>query len=88
MLNWLEKGTADSGLTHILAGHGKDFATAFGITSPEDLSKLILDTLGKHVPSDINKTLRIFSDVSWGEFTHDPGIVVATNGYIVTAFPI
>ena len=88
LLNWLEKGTDASGLTHILARHADDFAKVFGITTPEDVSKLILDTLGNQVPGDINKTLRIFSDVSLGEFTHDLGIVVWANGYIVTAFPI
>ena len=61
-LNWLEKGTADSGLVHIMARHADDFAKVFGITSQEDVSKLILDTLGSQTPSGVNKTLRIFSD--------------------------
>ncbi|GAC1566008.1 MAG: hypothetical protein NVS3B14_05750 [Ktedonobacteraceae bacterium] len=87
-LNWLENGTVNSGLIHIIARHADEFAKAFGITNQEDISRLILDMLGSQTPNGMNRALRIFSDVTWGDFTHDLEILEGDNGYIVTSFPV
>ncbi|HLH62624.1 MAG TPA: hypothetical protein VKV20_13150 [Ktedonobacteraceae bacterium] len=86
-INWLETGNLKAGLIHIMARHGSDFADAFGITSEQDVSNLILDTLANRTPVAMQRDAQIFSNVSWGNFIHDLSIVVGDNGFVVTAMP-
>ena len=84
---FLEQGTAESGLQHIMLGHADDFARV-GVTGETRVSKLIIDTLKTQTPvRTLAGGAQVFKVVINGV---DRGlqIVVGSNGYVVTAFPV
>jgi hypothetical protein len=89
-VGFLETGTTASGLLHILAGKTDAFA-GLGI-SPDEIPGLIIDTLRNQIPDKvIPDTVQggfqlVFSKI--GDVTHNWSIIVGSNGYIVTAFPV
>ncbi len=89
---WLEEGNERSGLTHILdggnhrRGHAEHFMNKFGI-SREDVPRFIKDTIteGKLISSapDPNGGYDHIYFYKGGNIK----IVIADDGYIVTAYP-
>jgi len=85
---FLEEGDAESGLSHILAVHGGDFA-ARGILRG-DVPDLVFSaaTEGKLIrTSGSGKNVRNVYEVIYHGKRQRIAVGVSTNGYIVTAFP-
>ena len=84
---FLEQGTAQSGLQHVILGHGDDFAR-IGVSGESNITNLIINTLKTQTAV---RTLaggeQVFKVVVNG-VERGLQIVVANNGYIVTAFPV
>ncbi len=83
---FLERGTVEAGLMHILEGHTADFA-AKGVASQEEIVNLILDTLRTETPvRTVGKSGLVYNVVAKGR-AFLLTIVVGSNGFIVTAYP-
>jgi hypothetical protein len=84
---FLEQGTAESGLQHIMLRHGDDFARV-GVSGESRVTGLIMDALKSQTPV---RTLagggQVFKVVING-VERGLQIVVGSNGYVVTAYPV
>ena len=86
-LVWLEFGTAASGLAHIVARHGSQFAQ-WGLRTGPQISNMIMNAVrtgtvvATHSGGATDYAIRI------GNTIRVVRIVVGSNGYIVTAYPV
>jgi filamentous hemagglutinin len=83
---WLEKGTEESGLQHILEGHAQDFANK-GIPAA-DIPDVIMNAITRGTvvgPSGANGV--VYETVVGGQRLYLL-VVTGNNGYIVTSHPI
>jgi uncharacterized protein YukE len=94
-INWLEEGNPKSGLEHIMngdgtpgdEGHGQDFAN-IGVQGKENVARLIIDTVQNETPvKTMGASGRVYN-VTVNGVLRRILIVVGSNGYIVTAYPI
>lgn len=91
---WLETGGPKAGLEHIMdgdgtpgdLGHAQDFAN-IGVEGEDNVSKLIIDTLEHDTPVATRGSGKIF-DVTVNGVQRQILIVVGSNGFIVTAYPV
>lgn len=83
---WLERGNDESGLAHILNSHGQEFANK-GVP-PDEVSSTVFRALedGKKVGAKRDGT-PIYA-VTYDGKAWDMVVVVGSNGYIVTAYPV
>lgn len=86
-LVWLEVGTAASGLSHIVARHGSQFAQ-WGLRTGPQIANFIMNTVrtgtvvGTHSGGAVDYAVRI------GDRIRVVRVVFGSNGYIVTAYPL
>lgn len=93
-IDWLETGNPKAGLEHIMngdgtpgdMGHAQDFAN-IGVEGEDNVSKLIIDTLRDETPVATRGNGQIF-DVTIDGTERQILIVVGSNGFIVTAYPV
>ncbi len=88
---FLENGKDDSGLRHIITEHASQFNDAFGIKE-EELSSFLYDTIVKGDLVDSFKHYNGKGQVDYHNVYkyyegHKVTIVIAENGYILTAYP-
>lgn len=81
---WLETGSSSAGFEHILLRHPVEQFSSFGVTSEEELSQLILNTISDSIP---------VGTYGRGGTVYQIGdsylnIVVGSNGYIVDAYNV
>jgi hypothetical protein len=84
---WLEQGTPSAGLRHIMSGHAADFARV-GVTTESDVSTLVMDTLRTKTPVQVEANGGQIFRVMMGGTERDLRIVVGSNGFVVTAYPV
>lgn len=84
---WLETGNATAGLMHIMARHGAQFAT-LGLTSAQQVTQMIIRTLAAGTPVAVGARGAMDFLVRIGGDERLIRIVVASNGFIVTAHPL
>jgi hypothetical protein len=84
---FLEQGTSDAGLQHILEEHSLEFADQ-GIQQNQ-IPDLIIKALtkGKAVGYQGKKQTRVIYEVNFNGKTHYIALTVSDNGYIVGANP-
>lgn len=90
-LIFLEEGNKRSGLTHIQGSHGDDFVRAFG-EKARSLTTFLYEAITSW------KLIGSYEDTKRGKYSlinfyrsdgeHVIKLVIANNGYIVSAFPI
>ena len=88
-LVWLETGTLQAGLKHILAKHLKDFMTAFQLEEkdiPLFLESIV--TYGKVISNLPSKNANGFDRIYEYKGNYYMFAGIGDNGFIVTAFPI
>lgn len=79
---WLEKGTSETGLLHIMLKRWEQLAKA-GYKDGEQVSKLILETISNNKPIGTKGAEGLAYEVK-GQ-TNYLNVVIAKNGYIITA---
>jgi Domain of unknown function (DUF4157) len=84
---WLETGSVSAGLVHIMQRHGSQFA-AWGLRTQQQVGQLIINTLGTRTPMATQAGGAFDFAVRVGAQERFLRIVVASNGYVVTAHPI
>jgi len=82
---WLEYGTAASGLLHILKTHLTDFWLAFGLKEPTEIAELIMEAVQNSPVYSYDPQKDLYVYQIGNRFL---GVVIGSNGYIVTAHPI
>lgn len=84
---WIETGTEQAGLRHIMQRHGAQFAQ-LGVRTEQEVAELVERTLATKVP------VRAVGTAGGGDFAgvlqggRDLRIVVGNNGFVVTAHPL
>jgi hypothetical protein len=84
---WLEKGSAQAGLEHIMTGHASQFAK-LGVNGEQNVVKLIVETLKTKTPISVDATGGQVFKVIMGGAEREMKIVVGSNGFVVTAYPL
>lgn len=84
---WLEKGSASSGLQHIMTEHGADFANV-GVNGESNVARLIQDTVTTKMPSRMLGRDGFVYRVVLGGVERELRVVVGSNGFVVNAFPM
>ena len=88
-LLWLETGTIQAGLKHILAKHLQDFTTAFKLEEkdiPQFLENIV--TYGEVISNVPSKNANGFDRIYDYEGNYYMFAGIGSNGFIVTAFPV
>jgi hypothetical protein len=85
---WLEAGGATAGLTHIMQRHGSQFAARWGLTSPEQVVRFIINTVATQAPVATQEGGVFEYLIRTGGVERLLRIVIGSNGFIVTAYPI
>ena len=70
-----------------MAGHEADFARV-GVTSESDVSTLVMDTLKTKTPVRVESDGGQIFRVMMGGKERNLRIVVGSNGFVVTAYPV
>lgn len=86
-LVWLERGTAAAGLTHIIQGHGSQFAQ-WGLRTGPQIANFIMNTVRTGTPIATHPGGAADYAVRVGNTIRVVRIVIGSNGFIVTAHPL
>lgn len=81
---WLETGSSSAGFEHILLRHPVEQFSSFGVTSEEELSQLILNTISDSIPVGTYGSGGTVYQIGDSYLN----IVVGSNGYIVDAYNV
>lgn len=84
---WLETGSVGAGLTHIMNRHGSQFA-AWGLRSSQQVGQFLIDTVRTLTPVATQPGGAFDFAVRVGGAERLLRIVIASNGFIVTAHPL
>ena len=85
---WLENGSDQAGLTHIINRHMDDFVNAIGLTK-EALPKFLEDvvTKGDVISNTLTKAQTGYTRIYDYDGNYYTVTGIGTNGFIVTAYP-
>ena len=83
---WLETGDSESGLAHILKSHGQDFANK-GVP-PDEVSSTVIQALKDGKKVGVKRDGTPIYAATYGGKSWDMVVVVGSNGYIVSAYPV
>lgn len=86
-LVWLEKGGVAAGLVHIMQRHGSQFAQ-WGMRSGSQIANFVMTTLRTGTPFATQPGGAMDFLVRVGGVDRAVRIVVGSNGFVVTAYPI
>lgn len=86
-LVWLEAGTAASGLAHIVARHGSQFAQ-WGLRTGPQIANFVMNTVRTGTPIATHAGGAVDYAVKIGDTIRVVRVVFGSNGYIVTAHPL
>jgi hypothetical protein len=86
-LVWMEVGTAASGLAHIVARHGSQFAQ-WGFRTGPQIANFIMNTVRTGTPIATYPGGAVDYAVKVGNTIEVVRVVFGSNGYIVTAHPL